>query len=253
MRPILSRAVGLALAGIGILGIACSSSQVLPQDAGHAPNALAFDVVVVGAGTGGAAAALAAARHGAKVLVVEPTGWIGGQMASVPLMDDAFLPGFVTTGFADEIERKVVAHYAALGKSVHTCYSLPSTVCAEPHVIRDILAQTLAAAGVTVLLHTDVVSVQKTGDLVTGITLSDDTIVSSKVLVDATEYGDVLPLAGAEYRVGNQVSSRPIDPNACVQNITFVAPLQRITPRHFHPGRGAGVAPADVKTRSVIT
>ena len=246
MRPILQRAVGLALAGVGLLFVDCGSSQIAPADAGHPPKAVAFDVVVVGAGTGGTAAAVAAARHGAKVLVVEPTGWIGGQMAAVPLMDDAFLPGFVTTGFADEIERKVVAHYAALGKSVHTCYSLPSTVCAEPHVIRDILTATLAAAGVTVKLHTDVISVQKTGDRVTGVTLSDDTVVSSKVLIDASEYGDVLPLAGAEYRVGNQVSSRPLDPNACVQNITFVGTMRKYT---AVPTELVAVAPAGYDAR----
>jgi NADPH-dependent 2,4-dienoyl-CoA reductase/sulfur reductase-like enzyme len=53
---------------------------------GDAPPTASYDVVVVGAGTGGTSAAIAAAKHGASVLLVEPTGWVGGQMASVPSM-----------------------------------------------------------------------------------------------------------------------------------------------------------------------
>ena len=46
-----------------------------------------FDVVVIGAGPGGLAAALAAARNGARVLLVEKNGYLGGNMAiGLPLL-----------------------------------------------------------------------------------------------------------------------------------------------------------------------
>src|SRR5690606_16376037 len=51
----------------------------------------AYDIVVAGAGTGGWAAAVQAARMGRKVLLLEETDWIGGQMAAaaVTSMDEA--------------------------------------------------------------------------------------------------------------------------------------------------------------------
>ena len=43
---------------------------------------LACDIAVIGGGTGGCAAALAAARNGMRVILTEETGWIGGQLTS---------------------------------------------------------------------------------------------------------------------------------------------------------------------------
>ena len=55
-----------------------------------APAARSYDVVIAGAGTGGTAAALTAARLGAHVALVEETDWIGGQAAAaaVSTMDE---------------------------------------------------------------------------------------------------------------------------------------------------------------------
>ena len=41
-----------------------------------------YDVIVVGAGTGGVSAAIQAARMGAKVALLEETDWIGGQVTA---------------------------------------------------------------------------------------------------------------------------------------------------------------------------
>ena len=53
-----------------------------------------YDVIVAGAGTGGLAAAIQAARLGSDVLLVEPTDWIGGQLAAagVTSMDEGYPP-----------------------------------------------------------------------------------------------------------------------------------------------------------------
>ena len=64
-----------------------------------------YDVVVMGAGTGGAAAAMQAARMGARVALVEESGWIGGQMtaAGVSTMDD--LSGNISGLYGEFVER----------------------------------------------------------------------------------------------------------------------------------------------------
>jgi len=65
-------------------------------------------------------------------------------------------------------------------------------------------------------VRTKVTAVKKDGDTVTGATLSEWTekgpvqkTVSCRVLIDATEYGDVIPLTGARYRMGNARSDQP--------------------------------------------
>jgi hypothetical protein len=78
-----------------------------------------YDVVVMGAGTGGAAAAMQAARMGARVALVEESGWIGGQMtaAGVSTMDD--LSGNISGLYGEFVER-LRYHYFMKDKSVGT-------------------------------------------------------------------------------------------------------------------------------------
>ena len=61
------------------------------------------------------------------------------------------------------------------------------------------------------LMNSNIISVQKDKNTVTGITaqLSDRSQrkYACKILIDATEYGDILPLAKAQYRAGNSVSN----------------------------------------------
>ena len=226
------------------------------------PTAVTVDVVVVGAGTGGTSAALAAARHGARVMVVESSGWVGGQMAGVPALEDTRPTLTSNTGFARELGDELVAYYAASGKSVFTCGLNPALpiVCAEPHVVRDVLQQAMQDAGIELRTHTEVVAVERDGDVVTSVTLSDRTHVAAHVVIDATELGDVLPLAGVEYRVGNQRSSRGIDPAACIQDITQVAPIRKydVVPAGFAltsepPGYAAAPFAALVQAGSTTT
>ena len=193
-----------------------------------------YDVIVVGAGSGGVAAAIAATRLGAKVALLEATDWVGGQMtaAAVANMDGGRIAPS-GSGLYAEFRQRVLDHYAdptrfpPAGKSIATCYWGAQSTCFEPKVGRMLLEQMLAAANVDLMLTTEVTSVQRSGARVTGVTLADGRQLTSDVLIDATEYGDVIPLAGAAYRVGNQVSGASIDPNACIQSLTYVAVIKR--------------------------
>ncbi|MBQ9574446.1 MAG: FAD-dependent oxidoreductase, partial [Synergistaceae bacterium] len=58
-----------------------------------------------------------------------------------------------------------------------------------------------------------------------------------KILIDATEYGDILPLAGADYRAGNSVTP-DINPDAMIQDITWTAVIRKYPdgiPEHLRP------------------
>jgi hypothetical protein len=244
-----------------VLAAACWAAALvggLPSAAATAANVGGpilgrYDVIVAGAGTGGVAAAIQAARLGSDVLLVEPTDWIGGQLAAagVTSMDEGYPPReqLRERGIYGEFWKRATAYYRALGKSTDTCAVSEDHFAVEPHVARrifeDMLRDTRAAPradgqAVVLDLVTDarVVAVHRTGSLVDGVTLertdrdgrSERIEVASEVLIDATEYGDLIPLAGAAYRLGIWRSDRPrsgsgrIPP---VQPITWTASIRR--------------------------
>lgn len=198
-----------------------------------------YDVIVAGGGAGGVGAAVAAARLGAKVALLEETDWLGGQMtaAAVSTMDD--LSGN-KTGIYGEFYESVLYHYFKLGKSISTCYWDGSTTAFEPSVGRDILVDMVRRAGqeassggragkLDVYYDSSVKRVHVEESAVRGITadVKGKTVeMRTHILIDTTECGDVLPLSGAAYRSGNTVSPGTSGPGR-IQDITWVAVMKR--------------------------
>jgi hypothetical protein len=181
------------------------------------------------------AAAFQAVRLGAGVLVVEPSGWIGGQAAAagVSTMDDL---SPIRSGLYRTFVTKVKKYYDQRGKSIGTCYWNSRTVAFEPSVGQRILyemaseAENAGKKPCVILTRTSVTQVEREGNTVRGVMIRDDNGVEReikcRVLIDATEYGDVLPLAGAAYRAGNSITPS-INPEALIQDITWTAVMRR--------------------------
>ncbi|MDZ4401709.1 FAD-dependent oxidoreductase [Prosthecobacter sp.] len=206
-------------------------------DTPRAKIAAEYDVVIAGAGTGGWAAAVQASRMGARVLLLDETDWIGGQMscAAVTTMDeDSVWMKFPVRerGLYREFHESMVTHYQTLDKDPFVAYyGYPEQHEGgyEPKAARAVLYGFIQEARerkavLDVSLRTRVAAVKKSGDTVTGATLvfadAAKQDITCKVLIDATEYGDVIPLTGARYRVGNSTSDK-IDPATLVQDHTW--------------------------------
>ena len=204
---------------------------LLSANISHAASRLtrsSYDIIIAGAGTGGISAAIQAARMGASVLVVEPSTWIGGQAtaAGVSTMDDMSRQ---KSGIYLEFINRIKSYYDARGKSMGTCYWHSQSVAFEPHIGQEALISMVNDAKrrgtLDFLMSSEVVAVQKQGRIISGVTVkapSGTKNFSCKVLIDATEYGDVLPLAKTLYRAGNS-SGRFIDKDAMIQEITWTA------------------------------
>lgn len=204
-----------------------------------------YDVVIAGAGTGGFGAAVQAARMGCSVLLLDETDYIGGQMnaAAVTSMDEGSTPLPRERGLYRELCGHVWAHYRPLGLNPETAYGFkhPSF---EPRVGQQICYTILGdakgpAGTLDVVLRSKVVKVAKRGftldtGKVVGVDVESVSADGSKhnrpvkchVLVDATEWGDVIPLTGAKYRVGNCVSGA-VDPKRQIQSITWTAVVKQ--------------------------
>jgi hypothetical protein len=186
---------------------------VILLGAGHsdvgAQAALDADVLVVGGGTGGIAAALQSARMGARTVVAEPTPWLGGMLsaAGVSATDGNHrLP----SGIWREFRERIYAHYGG-PEAVATGWV--SNTHFEPHVA-DRVSKEMAAAepSLRVLLRHRFVDVLKEGGRVRGAVLEDLATgrrveVRARVVVDGTDLGDVLARAGAAFDLGLEADS----------------------------------------------
>ena len=202
----------------------------------HEKVAAEYDVIIADAGTGGWAAAVQAARMGVRVLLLEETDWIGGQMscAGVTTMDeDSVWMKFPVRerGIYREFHESMITYYHTLDKDpLVAYYGYPEQHEGgyEPKATRAVLYGFIQEARerksvLDVSLRSRVIAVENTGDTVNGVTVEMDKqrkAIACKVLIDATEYGDVIPLTGARYRVGNSTSDK-IDPAALVQDHTW--------------------------------
>jgi len=160
-----------------------------------------YDVIVAGSGPSGICAAIAAARQGVNVAIIERYGVVGGNLTSGcvgPIM------GSVSKGtLRDELTKRLTVDYNDMlgweGK-VHDIDSAKGE-----------LLSFLNEEGVDIFLQTPVVDTITDNGKITGLVISTKeglTALKSNVIVDATGDGDVAFLAGAEYEIGREADSR---------------------------------------------
>lgn len=183
-------------------------------------------ILIVGGGTGGVAAALAIARRGGNCIVTEPTDWVGGQLTSqaVPPDENRWVE-------PDQPVRGVTGSYQAFRQAVRQWYrdNRPLTdaahdnprlnpgngwvgrLCCEPRVahlaLQEMLAPHVQSGAVRILLHHEPISADVDGDRVRAVTFADRAgggrvTISADYFLDATETGELYPLAKIEYAVG---------------------------------------------------
>ena len=189
-----------------------------------------FDVVIVGGGAGGTSAAIQSARNGAKTLLIEETNWLGGMLTSagVSAIDGNYkLP----SGFWGEFKDSLVSHYGSL-EALKTGWV--SNVLFEPKVGNEILKSIAHnEKNLKILYSTSTQSVSKHDGNIFNyqIKTSEGTFIS-KILIDGTELGDLLPMIDVDYDVGmdsNEMYDENIAPeikNDIIQDLTFVMILK---------------------------
>ncbi|MCK5461950.1 MAG: FAD-dependent oxidoreductase, partial [Bacteroidales bacterium] len=137
---------------------------------------LKYEIVVYGATASGAIAAIAAAEEGAKVLLIEPRSNVGG-MVTGGLSHNDYGDRTVIGGMALEFYEKVAAYY---DKPLYYWRG------PEPHAGEKIFRDWLAEAGVDLLFEKRVMEVHKQNGRISQIILSDRSIVSGRVFIDAS-------------------------------------------------------------------
>ncbi len=191
-----------------------------------------YDVLVVGEGTGGTAAAIQAARTGAQTALVNPLPWYGGMLTSagVSAIDGNHE---MPAGLWGEFRSALYDYYGG-PEAVFTGWV--SNTQFEPHVGAAILDSMIQEETLlTPFPSTRWDSVWRSGDLWAIRTISESgstQVLKGKILVDGTDLGDVAAAAGADFWVGMDSRSEtgesmaPEQANTIVQDLTYVAILK---------------------------
>jgi hypothetical protein len=185
------------------------------------------DVLVVGGGTGGTAAAIQAARRGAKTILVSEFPWLGGMLttAGVSAPDGNELEAFQTGLWGAFIKQLQYRQPVGLDNSWVSFFSYDPRIGAEIFAdwVQE-LPNLLWLAGQTPL------EVFQQNNCISGVRFADFT-VNAKVTLDATELGDLLALAEVPYRWGWELRSEwgEISAPASFNHLTEKYPVQAPT------------------------
>lgn len=180
------------------------------------------DVLVAGGGTAGCLAALAAARNGAKTLLVERYGYLGGMMtagnagltmymkfsgrkdeheadqaALATSPEDVQIAGGITKELADRL--------IASGTGIGNTNQAGSYIFTSSEDFKRLLFQMMKEAGVSLRLHSWVVDVVQENGTIQGVVVESKSgrqLIPARQFIDATGDGDVAARAGVPFHIG---------------------------------------------------
>jgi len=169
-----------------------------------------YDVLVVGGGNAGCAAAIAAARHGAKTLLVERYGFLGGTATAAmvgPWMTFHSGDKRIVGGIAQEIVDRLVRMGGSPGHLHDSSDYVPTITPFDPEVHKALLFEMMQEAGVHLLLHAYFLRAVMDGESVAGAvfaTVAGEREYRARITIDATADAYVAASAGVATQQGDE-------------------------------------------------
>lgn len=186
------------------------------------------EVLVVGGGPGGVAAAFAAAKNGAQTMIVERTEFLGGNMGQGLVMsvhgyrsDQDYMakklpcsdwsnPLVVKTPVTMEIYNRILAGGGTAFPERRNDPSLRENV--DEEVVVYVLDQMAKELGIEVLFDTVAFDAVMEGDKIVGVVIANKSgpqVILADVIIDCSADADIAARAGAEYMFGDEELGRP--------------------------------------------
>lgn len=192
----------LSLLPFVLFSLACSQAQVPPTQA---------EVIVYGGTPAGIMAAVAAARHGHSVILIDINNHLGGVVSGGLTVTDIGDPRTVG-GLAAEFLNRIAAYYStSFGANSPQFFECKAGKRFEPKIAELIFTEMVKEQGsrITVWKHCRFNSATVAGGIVTSLTansLKDNTVrtFTGKVFIDASYEGDLMAGVNVPYRVGRE-------------------------------------------------
>lgn len=191
-------------------------------------NGSAYDVIVTGGGPSGTMAAIAAARAGARTLVVDQQGFFGGSLTAMgvgPMMSFHNNVGEqVIRGLPQELIDRLVARGASPGHIADSTTYVTTVTPFDSEYLKIELEQMVRDAGADTLFHTQLADVQLERDRIAEVVLCNKaglTAYRAGVFVDASGDGDLATRSGTEFTMGRDEdgATQPMTMNLKVANV----------------------------------
>ncbi|WP_222622751.1 FAD-dependent oxidoreductase [Paenibacillus sp. PAMC21692] len=169
------------------------------------------DVLVVGGGPAGIGAAVAAARNGAKVLLLERYGFVGGNL-TVAMVNPMFTfhdvnGNQVIRGVAGELVERLVKKTASLGHVTDLTFDNASMSPFDPEGMKLVLFEMLKEAGVELMLHTTFADAYAEDGRITSVIVESKSgrqAIRAKTVIDCSADADVAARIGAPFVKGRE-------------------------------------------------
>ncbi|MEA4845668.1 MAG: FAD-dependent oxidoreductase [Clostridiaceae bacterium] len=171
-----------------------------------------YDVIVAGGGTAGVSAAVAAARGGAKTLLIEQYGHLGGTAVSgIPFLGSMDCNGeIVNRGIFSEIIQRMTELKACFGYATGAYWNTPDTpgkykfslVPFDPEYYKYVAQELVLEAGAEILFHTYISDVIMDGNRICAIEAvnkSGKQPIEAGIFIDCTGDADLIKLAGGSF------------------------------------------------------
>ncbi|MGD8427079.1 MAG: FAD-dependent oxidoreductase [Balneolaceae bacterium] len=187
------------------------------------PGDKVYDIVVYGGTSAGIIAAVAAARKGRSVIIVEPSGHLGGLTTGGLGQTDLGIEGTIG-GMSLEFYHRIRQYYKnddawkyqTWNKFMKTTDRLQKEgkgmFAFEPHAAKQVFQTMLKEAGVPVVMNERLVlggkAVDRRSDKITAITMESGNVYKGEIFIDATYEADLLAKAGISYTVGREANSK---------------------------------------------
>ncbi|WP_138466544.1 FAD-dependent oxidoreductase [Poseidonocella sp. HB161398] len=191
------------------------------------------DIIIIGGGLGGVAAALAALKMGRSVILTEEYKWLGGQLTTqaVPPDENPWIEKDGSTASYRQLREGIRSYYRRHYPLTETTRGLSllnpgsgnvSPLTAEPRVgvavIGEMLAPWFGTGRLTVLLDTRPVAVEQTGDRFDAVEVDSreygPLVLRGRYVIDATELGDLLEMGAVEHVTGAESQAQTGEPSA---------------------------------------
>ena len=173
-------------------------------------QSLTTEILVIGGTTSGTAAAIQAARRGAKVLLISEFEWLGGMLTSagVAAPDGNELLSWQTGLWGQFLRELEIRQPGGLDNAWVSFFTY------EPRIGAEIFQQWVEdLPNLTWIAHQTPRSVQRNGDQILGVT-TEDYQITAQITIDATELGDLLPLGDIPHRWGWELQDEFNEPSA---------------------------------------
>ncbi|GAB2623670.1 FAD-dependent oxidoreductase [Emticicia sediminis] len=195
------------------------------------------NLLIVGGGIGGCAAAKAACEAGLNVIMTEESDWIGGQFTSqaTPPDEHGWIEKFGSTqsyrNFRNSVREYYKKHYPLTESALQNPVLNPgdgwvSPLCAEPKVFlaifEEILQPFVSNGRLRILQNYIPTLADFSENRVESVTVAhtntkNELLIEAEFFVDATELGELLPLTNTEYVTGSESKAETEEPSAKMQ------------------------------------